>query len=355
MREKYYSGEMFPEGMRVKNNNDRVGVIIRRGPNYVICLDENQKTFRSWISDVHEVHELGTDETREYLQGLTPGQKIEKYAKTKTPEHTTIINKRKSVQKEMYNDSFSKFLIERSANGISGKNCFGEVENQEEVVNNFSKELIAEAEKSLKTDNPCWKGYKPVGTKKKNGKTVPNCVPEEVENSTADKKADKAGMKKYHMTSAEWEKSEMDKKADAKLDKKTKKEGLDPVGKEDADVNNDGKVDKTDSYLKKRRVAISKSITKKEEYSDWRNELEEGKKPKEGEQVPEVKESSCGNCGTCSKCKSIKMEDKLSPSETGKKEKLVKSMKKNLKDFKSRYGERGKSVMYATATKMAKE
>ncbi len=32
---------------------------------------------------------------------------------------------------------------------------------------------------SLRTDNPCWKGYKPVGTKKKNGKTVPNCVPTE--------------------------------------------------------------------------------------------------------------------------------------------------------------------------------
>lgn len=26
-------------------------------------------------------------------------------------------------------------------------------------------------------DNPCWTGYHPVGTKKKNGKTVPNCVP----------------------------------------------------------------------------------------------------------------------------------------------------------------------------------
>jgi hypothetical protein len=26
-------------------------------------------------------------------------------------------------------------------------------------------------------DNPCWKGYKPVGTKNKGGKTVPNCVP----------------------------------------------------------------------------------------------------------------------------------------------------------------------------------
>lgn len=26
-------------------------------------------------------------------------------------------------------------------------------------------------------DNPCWKGYKPVGTKQKAGRTVPNCVP----------------------------------------------------------------------------------------------------------------------------------------------------------------------------------
>jgi hypothetical protein len=36
-------------------------------------------------------------------------------------------------------------------------------------------------------DNPCWKGYKPVGTKKKGGRTVPNCVPvsESVENIMA--------------------------------------------------------------------------------------------------------------------------------------------------------------------------
>jgi hypothetical protein len=31
--------------------------------------------------------------------------------------------------------------------------------------------------KSLRNTNPCWKGYHPVGTKKKNGRTVPNCVP----------------------------------------------------------------------------------------------------------------------------------------------------------------------------------
>ena len=37
-------------------------------------------------------------------------------------------------------------------------------------------------------------------------------------------------------------------------------EGLDPVGKEDGDINNDNKVDKTDKYLHNRRKAISKNI-----------------------------------------------------------------------------------------------
>lgn len=41
-------------------------------------------------------------------------------------------------------------------------------------------------------------------------------------------------------------------------------EALDPVGKEDEDVNNDGKVDGTDKYLKKRRAAISKAMKKEE-------------------------------------------------------------------------------------------
>jgi hypothetical protein len=43
-----------------------------------------------------------------------------------------------------------------------------------------------------------------------------------------------------------------------------KNEALDAVGKEDDDVNNDGKVDKTDKYLKNRRDTISKKITKEE-------------------------------------------------------------------------------------------
>ena len=43
-------------------------------------------------------------------------------------------------------------------------------------------------------------------------------------------------------------------------------EALDPVGQEDGDVNNDGKKDKTDKYLKNRRRAISKAIAAKEDF-----------------------------------------------------------------------------------------
>ena len=39
-------------------------------------------------------------------------------------------------------------------------------------------------------------------------------------------------------------------------------EALDPVGKEDDDVDNDGDEDESDAYLKKRRAAISKAIKK---------------------------------------------------------------------------------------------
>jgi hypothetical protein len=47
----------------------------------------------------------------------------------------------------------------------------------------------------------------------------------------------------------------------------SKAEGLDPVGKEDDDINNDGKVDKTDKYLANRRKKISQSID--ETHLDW--------------------------------------------------------------------------------------
>lgn len=47
------------------------------------------------------------------------------------------------------------------------------------------------------------------------------------------------------------------------------KEALDPVGKEDGDIDNDGDTDKTDKYLLKRRQAIGKAIHGKEEVDEY--------------------------------------------------------------------------------------
>lgn len=52
-----------------------------------------------------------------------------------------------------------------------------EVDEAKERIRSYLEE--AKKEKTLKNTNPCWDGYEPVGTKKKGGRTVPNCVPKE--------------------------------------------------------------------------------------------------------------------------------------------------------------------------------
>lgn len=59
------------------------------------------------------------------------------------------------------------------------------------------------------------------------------------------------------------------------------KRGLDPVGKEDSDVNNDGKVNRQDDYLMNRRKAIGKAMAKEEviyEKDDGKIDVLKGKK-----------------------------------------------------------------------------
>jgi len=50
---------------------------------------------------------------------------------------------------------------------------------------------------------------------------------------------------------------------------------LDPVGKEDSDVDNDGDVDKSDKYLLNRRKAIGNAMKKESKFYSWRESLTE--------------------------------------------------------------------------------
>ena len=58
------------------------------------------------------------------------------------------------------------------------------------------------------------------------------------------------------------------------------KKKLDPVGKEDDDVDNDGDVDSSDEYLKKRRTAIGKAMGKDGDKEEDEEEKEDKKKDK---------------------------------------------------------------------------
>ena len=63
---------------------------------------------------------------------------------------------------------------------------------------------------------------------------------------------------------------------------------LDPVGKEDDDVDNDGDVDDSDEYLKKRRDAIDKAMDDEEEKEESVQEATEDKRqysPKSNDEV----------------------------------------------------------------------
>jgi hypothetical protein len=78
------------------------------------------------------------------------------------------------------------------------------------------------------------------------------------------------------------------------------KKKMDAVGKEDSDVNNDGKVDSSDSYLKNRREKIKASMKegmgeKEEEEEEEKEEMKgkkASKKEKEEKEKEEMKEAA---------------------------------------------------------------
>ena len=78
VRDQYYREEIYKVGEWVLTEKDNVGKIIRRGPNYLICLTAEDVKFRTWVKDVKEVFEIGTDAYRQYVMSLTPGQKVQK-------------------------------------------------------------------------------------------------------------------------------------------------------------------------------------------------------------------------------------------------------------------------------------
>jgi nicotinamide mononucleotide adenylyltransferase len=99
LRENYYRGNVFGVNEFVQNlNTGLIGKITRRGPNYIICVTEDNIMFKSWIKDITEWTDnsgvpsdqrlVGSDSYRKYAMRLTNTKAIknfvDSYRKSKT-------------------------------------------------------------------------------------------------------------------------------------------------------------------------------------------------------------------------------------------------------------------------------
>lgn len=224
------------------------------------------------------------------------------------------MDKQRPVNKVVHNDAYSASLMEMYTNWMDG-DCFqgsnipeafngmdpqshgAEVEDitkkkkkidkkeksvaeevvlEREEIEIDGETIIIEKKKGL-DGKACWKGYKLAGTKKKGGKTVDNCVKagDEVSHDgeeLAEKKGlyanihakrkrgeapAKKGSKDYPAADAFEKSARTAKKEEVEY---TTEKKLDPVGKEDKDIDNDGDHDKSDKYLLARRKKVGKII-----------------------------------------------------------------------------------------------
>ena len=270
LREKYLNEDIFKIGLKV-TNGEKIGEIIRRGPNYVICLDENKNVFRSWITNIKEYVEEKPKKINKYRNynnirnnmdsvqsaaiflGMLPehsykirravertilegmdydtavktisedlkssflvnkaveyydailseaanpqmmAQKAKDTAKTivsqaqakgtiaaakikaKQVQDNAMKAAKKSAQMKEEDDIDEAMINPRTRMATRQKMNPNEIRVQANMGSLLAKKIRQQS--GLAEEDPCWKGYTQVGMKTKNGKEVPNCVPEGV-------------------------------------------------------------------------------------------------------------------------------------------------------------------------------
>ena len=80
LRIAYLKEQIFRVGSLVENVNTGVrGRITRRCANHVIVQTPEHTMFKAWLRDLSEAYYVGTDEYRQYVQRMTPGQGDKKW------------------------------------------------------------------------------------------------------------------------------------------------------------------------------------------------------------------------------------------------------------------------------------
>ena len=298
-RDKFYKNEVYKKGEWVLTEQGQVGKIHRRGPNYVLCLTAENTKFRSWITDIKEVFEIGTDAYREYVMSITPGQKVHKPKNTvKVPETIpskhptnkmdkheskslaqvaaeTMLNPKFKSMKETWRYDYSAKIGNTDvkglgADGVGGGDAPGM--KLAEPEGGKGKPTIKKVQHSCatKVEHAEWgKGncLKEMHTLDEEGNVSHYDVMFE-HGLEQDVPVETLNLLEYgmHEHAINDEKNEINEK------------NLDPVNpvavkkkfanRKDQDVDNDGDVDDSDKYLHKKRKAISKAVTKEHHQKD---------------------------------------------------------------------------------------
>ena len=198
----------------------------------------------------------------QYMQNSSMGGEERKMVKAK------LFGKEgSSVKAEDFNPIFKDAASDNVAKALFKVFVEGTEKEQESISLTYLEELDSPEHRKYKvrvTDKNTKRSYVRMATREKINQLRANPNIESVE------------MTEYG------EPYEGERKKGSQTARVTAGKGLDPVGKEDSDVNNDGKVNKTDNYLMKRRGAIGNAIaTRKEEFIHEAGRKKKSDKPEQ--------------------------------------------------------------------------
>ena len=191
IRDLYVREMIFNIGDKVDYvKEDIEGIVKRRGTNYVVLEDNNNNLHKAWIWDCVPVPADREAEVREYNLDVDYGfeavSEKKEYGHTDSLPQDKDVGKVKGTQPKKYYKQLSKDVKSKRAAHFKSqdteKGPYKPAPGDDKAKTKPSKhtqkykKMFGELKQDLA--DACWKGYKQVGLKDKNGKKVPNCVPE---------------------------------------------------------------------------------------------------------------------------------------------------------------------------------
>jgi len=146
------------------------------------------------LREEHGAGEWGTPELTKKYQDETPGQTVEEAkdyhaAAMSASEHAK--KQPSATTHKAASDAHEKAISwhERKINALIKKDgSADEVKKHEQHIkmhkneaqkHRFNAHRLGKTQQNEGLEKACWKGYEAIGTKMKNGRRVPNCVPKE--------------------------------------------------------------------------------------------------------------------------------------------------------------------------------